>query len=108
MLGGGCTNMLKEYGGECNEVGDCHPICAELCAFRQVLHCPFCSALRFSQNPAAGASSAQLSNASPDQLTLQLSEEMGLCLDDLQLLDSEGRALITDHGLFLLVNLYGE
>jgi hypothetical protein len=29
-------------------------------------------------------------------------------LDDLQVLDSEGRALITDHELFVLVNLYGE
>lgn len=38
---------------------------------------------------------------------MQLSEELGLSLQDLQLLDREGRALVTDHGLFLLVNLYG-
>jgi hypothetical protein len=41
-------------------------------------------------------------------LTGQLSDELGLSVEELQALDSEGRALITDHGLFLLVNLYGE
>lgn len=55
----------------------------------------------------AGTSSGQL-GSSPSPLTLQLSDELGLSLEDLQVLDSEGRALITDHGLFLLVNLYGE
>ena len=39
---------------------------------------------------------------------MQLSHDLGLNLEDLQTLDSEGRALITDHGLFVLVNLYGE
>jgi exonuclease III len=43
----------------------------------------------------------------PQQLTLELSEELGLTLEQLAALDAEGRALITDHDVFLLVNLYG-
>jgi hypothetical protein len=55
-----------------------------------------------------GAGSAQQGSGPPSPLSLQLSDGLGLSLEDLQVLDSEGRALITDHGLFVLVNLYGE
>jgi hypothetical protein len=41
------------------------------------------------------------------QLTLDISQALGLSLEQLQSLDSEGRALTTDHGAFLLVNIYG-
>lgn len=58
------------------------------------------------RGPANGAGASNGTPASP--LTLQLSEELGLSLDVLAGLDSEGRALVTDHGAFVLVNLYGE
>lgn len=49
-----------------------------------------------------------MSQASPEPWTHQLCDELGLTLDECATLDSEGRALITDHGLFVVVNLYGE
>jgi hypothetical protein len=36
-----------------------------------------------------------------------LCEALGVELEQLAAVDREGRALITDHGPFLLVNLYG-
>lgn len=38
---------------------------------------------------------------------MQLCEGLGLDMQQLQSVDSESRALITDHGAFVLVNLYG-
>lgn len=56
----------------------------------------------------AGGPPAQPNSNYISHVAQQLSAELGLSFDDLQVLDSEGRAIITDHGLFLLVNLYGE
>jgi hypothetical protein len=56
----------------------------------------------------AGSAAAAVLQAAPEAWTHQLCDELGLTLDELQTLDSEGRALVTDHGLFVLVNLYGE
>lgn len=63
--------------------------------------------------PSSSAAQASSSNGSsvsslPSPLSLQLSDELDLSLEELQTLDSEGRALITHHGMFVLVNLYGE
>jgi AP endonuclease-2 len=61
------------------------------------------------QKRGTAASGAGASNGTPaSPLALQLSEELGLSLDVLAALDSEGRSLVTDHGAFVLVNLYGE
>lgn len=48
--------------------------------------------------PPADAPSAAAAGAAPSALTLELSQELELSLDDLAAIDAEGRALITDHG----------
>ncbi|WIA12049.1 hypothetical protein OEZ85_012128 [Tetradesmus obliquus] len=52
-------------------------------------------------------SSAAAAAAGPSPVSVMLCEALGVELEQLAALDREGRALITDHGPFLLVNLYG-
>lgn len=47
------------------------------------------------------------SSTSCSDTSLTLREALGLDQEQLAALDSEGRVVITDHGPFLLVNLYG-
>jgi hypothetical protein len=59
---------------------------------------------------AAGArldSSAAAAAAVPSATSEMLCEALGVELDQLAAIDREGRALITDHGPFIIINLYG-
>jgi hypothetical protein len=60
---------------------------------------------------AAGArldsSAAAAAAAAASATSVLLCEALGVELEQLASVDREGRALITDHGPFLLVNLYG-
>lgn len=57
--------------------------------------------------PGAAASGCDDVSDSSNGMPLQICEALGFELVDLQVLDSEGRVLVTDHGQFILVNLYG-
>lgn len=68
--------------------------------------------LTLSAHAYTGSQPSDTSNSSnhsskDSSIPLLLCEDLGLDMQQLQTLDSEGRALITDHGLFVLVNLYG-